>query len=80
MKDNYTELKLTEKQVQIVSNILQEKAFIEESYKRVSQREAEVLVSILESHGIENVQGIKFDKQSLLIPVIEKVEEVTNKN
>jgi len=76
MKDNYTEIKLTEKQVQIISSILQEKAFIEESYKRISQRESEILITILESHGIDNAPGIKFDKQSLLIPVIDKKEQV----
>lgn len=71
MKDNYIELKLTEKQVKIISNILQEKAAIEDAYKRISQRESEVIVTILEANGVEHIPGIVFDKQSLFIPVVE---------
>lgn len=69
------ELKLTDKQVEIVNGILLTKAQLEQEYKRIIQRESEFIVNLCEAKEIEATQGIRFEGKSMFVPVVEKEVE-----
>ena len=71
------EIKLTQKQIDIVNGILTTKAQIENEYKRILQRETEFIVTLCEAKGVEAVAGIRFEKGSMFVP--EKAEDTTAK-
>lgn len=65
---------LTEKQKQIVANVLQTKAAIEAEYKKTVERETEIIVMLLEAKGIsaEDIAGVSFKDGNLVATLKEK--------
>jgi hypothetical protein len=62
------EVKLTEKQLQIIQGIFQAKQMLEQEFNKVVQRESEFIVNLCEAKGIEAVQGIEFKDGAMLVP------------
>jgi hypothetical protein len=60
---------LTDKQKQIVANILQTKGALEAEYKKTQEREAEVLVTLFESNSIsgDDVTAVNFKDGNIVI-------------
>lgn len=65
------EVKLTEKQLQIIQGIFQAKQVLEQEFNKVVQRESEFIVNLCEAKGIEAVQGIEFKDGSMLVPKVQ---------
>jgi len=72
-KQKEIEIKLTDKQVEIINGILVSKAQLEQEYKKTVQRESEFIVTLCEAKEVEAVQGIRFEGRSMFVP--EKQEE-----
>ena len=61
-------IKLTEKQLQIIQGILTAKNTIVEEYNRIVTRETDFIVTVCESHNVTAVTGINLDGDTLVIP------------
>lgn len=68
-KQEFKEIKLTEKQLQIIAGIFSLKSQLENEHKRATERESEFVITVCESAGVEAVQGVKFENGSLLVPI-----------
>lgn len=73
---------LTEKQIQIISNLHRQKAELEQAFKLVTERENDVVVSILEAKEIEFTKDskISYDNGAIVVDnsaVDAEVVEVT---
>lgn len=73
------EVKLTEKQVQIIQGIFQAKQALEQEFAKVVQRESEFIVNLCEAKGIEAVQGIEFKDGVMYVPKAEPTYTETTK-
>lgn len=73
--EQFTEIKLTERQFEIVKDIFAVKAKIQQEINLLSQRESEFIINLCEARGIEAVQGIKFEGQSMFVPSKEEKQE-----
>lgn len=68
------EIKLTEKQSQIINNIFSIKQALEAEYKRATERESEFIVNLCEAKEIEAVHGIEIKDGIMYVPVEEPVK------
>lgn len=68
------EIKLTEKQLQIIQGIFQARERLKAEAQKVADdiavRESEFIVNLCESKGIEAVQGIEFKDGCMYVPKI----------
>jgi hypothetical protein len=71
------EIKLTERQLQLLQSLTDSKKTIQLEFQRVVQREAEILLTICESNGVELVEGVSVKDGKLLVP--KKVKEESKK-
>jgi len=66
------EVKLTEKQLQIISGIYQARENLKAEAQKVADaiavRESEFIINLCESKGIEAVQGIEFKDGIMYVP------------
>lgn len=70
-------VKLKQEQIQIISGIFAEKQALEQAYQKLIQRENEFIVNLCSAKDIKPEQGIKFEKDEMIVPVVEtKTEEV----
>ena len=64
----FTEIKLTDRQFEIVKSIFATKARIQDEINLVSQRETEFIVNLCEAVGVPIAAGIQFEGQSMFVP------------
>jgi len=62
------EILLKEKQQQIFKELADQKAYLQNEINKIVTRENELAVSILESHDIPLVQGIRLENGRFIIP------------
>ena len=64
---------LTDKQKQIVANIIQTKADLEVEYKKIQEREGEVIITLFESNSVdaEKVTAVNYKDGSLVLTIKE---------
>jgi len=67
--ENFTEIKLTERQLSIVKNIMEIKEKIQGEINSLSHRETEFIVNLCDAKGVEIAQGIKFEGSSMFVPI-----------
>lgn len=81
------EIKLTEKQLQIIGGIYAEREALQKEAQKladaITRRESEFLINLCESNGVEAVQGIEIKDGSVFVPLPDskptKSEEIKSK-
>ena len=68
-----TEIKLSEKQLQIIGNILTLKQNIQNEYAKVAERESEFVINLCEAKGVDVLPDAKIEIKEgvLIVPVAE---------
>jgi len=69
------EVKLTEKQVQIITNIFAIKQSLENEFKRAVERESEFIINLCEAKEIQAVEGIEIKDGVMYVPKSEAKAE-----
>lgn len=76
-----TEIKLTDKQFELLNSIQEDRKKLQEQaqviFKELSKKESDLLIMLCESAGVEAVQGMELKEKSLFVPKQEvKAEEL----